>query len=453
VSARVAAAWITVVLAGRLWVATHWGLLADEAYHWVWSLHPAWGYFDQPPLIAWVLAATRPVLGETPLALRALPIGAAIASVAALTPFARDRVTWLLWGLGLPPLWLMTQLAVPDTLLIAAWGGALAAVLRGGRWWLLAGVLAGLAAMAKPTGLLLMPLLLAADPAGRRTPWPWLGAALAAVVVAPNLAWNALHDGVMFRFQIAEGLLHPGAAGWLGPVRQVAEQALFVTPVAGGAALVWAVRRPFDRIDRLCWAVSVPVLVGFAVAALGGPPEAHWPAPAWLGVGLGLSRSSGRLLRAAGVGAWLGALATLTILLHAQLGLLRLGLDPAVRLSQGAVIGAAVARAALPIGVSAGDPRATEATAVVTERYQEAALIHYYTGIPARTLPGCGRRSQYDLWPNEVPAHAWFVRPARTGVPTCAAAHFSQLRRAPPVGDRDGAGRWVGSWDLYDVRR
>jgi 4-amino-4-deoxy-L-arabinose transferase-like glycosyltransferase len=27
----------------------------DEAYYWLWSKHLAWGYFDHPPMIAWII--------------------------------------------------------------------------------------------------------------------------------------------------------------------------------------------------------------------------------------------------------------------------------------------------------------------------------------------------------------------------------------------------------------
>jgi 4-amino-4-deoxy-L-arabinose transferase-like glycosyltransferase len=32
----------------------------DEAYYWIYSQHPAWGYFDHPPMIAWWIT-----LGDT----------------------------------------------------------------------------------------------------------------------------------------------------------------------------------------------------------------------------------------------------------------------------------------------------------------------------------------------------------------------------------------------------
>ena len=30
-------------------------LIADEAYYWVYSRFPAWGYFDHPPMIAFII--------------------------------------------------------------------------------------------------------------------------------------------------------------------------------------------------------------------------------------------------------------------------------------------------------------------------------------------------------------------------------------------------------------
>src|SRR5688572_29570121 len=41
-------AWLILALAQS--VSTE--LLADEAYYWVYSRFPAWGYFDHPPMIA-----------------------------------------------------------------------------------------------------------------------------------------------------------------------------------------------------------------------------------------------------------------------------------------------------------------------------------------------------------------------------------------------------------------
>src|SRR5690348_6451964 len=45
-------------------------LYPDEAQYWLWSLHPAFGYYSKPPLVAWLIAATTALFGEDELAIR-----------------------------------------------------------------------------------------------------------------------------------------------------------------------------------------------------------------------------------------------------------------------------------------------------------------------------------------------------------------------------------------------
>src|SRR5579871_5953924 len=45
-------------------------LSADEAYHWLWSKHLAAGYFDHPPMIAWLIRAGTALFGDTPFGVR-----------------------------------------------------------------------------------------------------------------------------------------------------------------------------------------------------------------------------------------------------------------------------------------------------------------------------------------------------------------------------------------------
>ncbi len=97
--------------------------------------------------------------------------------------------------------------------------------------------------------------------------------------------------------------------------------------------------------------------------------------------------------------------------------------------------------------------------AVYTERYQEAALIHFYSGIPAHALPGVARPDQYDLWPVTLADHALFVRVRRGSgeIPALDAAgyRFDQIGTisayAPttdPTLDRP-----VARWNVVEVWR
>jgi hypothetical protein len=59
--------WFTLVVscAVRLFLAWKLPLIGDEAYYVMWGKYPALGYYDQPPMIGWVLAVMR-IFGTAP---------------------------------------------------------------------------------------------------------------------------------------------------------------------------------------------------------------------------------------------------------------------------------------------------------------------------------------------------------------------------------------------------
>src|SRR5919206_318214 len=64
-------------------------LYADEAYYWLWSLRPAVGYYDHPPLVAWLIALSAPVVpGE--IGVRLLFLGAGALTVVFAALLARE---------------------------------------------------------------------------------------------------------------------------------------------------------------------------------------------------------------------------------------------------------------------------------------------------------------------------------------------------------------------------
>src|SRR5207245_2224166 len=62
---------IAITLLRLVWLALQPAdLYPDEAQYWVWSQHLALGYYSKPPLVAWLIALTTGVLGESELAIR-----------------------------------------------------------------------------------------------------------------------------------------------------------------------------------------------------------------------------------------------------------------------------------------------------------------------------------------------------------------------------------------------
>lgn len=425
---------LLVVTAGRLWLSGQVELSEDEAYYWVWSLHPALGYLDHPPGIAALIGLGTIVFGDTEVGVRLLSVLLGTVTVGlGLSLVDRHRSTLAMALLSMPLLSLGGLLATPDVPLVACWALGLWAAAKE-RWWLL-GLAAGLAMLSKYTGLLLLPLVLAARPADLKTRGPWLAAALALLVYLPNALWNLAHDGLSWRFQldhVAEGgsglELLLAQVGLAGPL-------LFV-----GLVLGWTVGLKGDRVARLCWTTSLPLLL---LAVLSGG-EANWAAPALFSATVGLARSAAtrpRFARVMAAGAGVNLLLSGALLLQLLHPIADLPIDPRDRLSGGRTLGQSVA--------------AWGEASVWTARYQEAALIHFYGGVEARAWPGLGRPDQYDLWESPLPERGLFVRVWRANA-RLALDDLGYERGAPnvvsaAVSTTDPTGhRPVARWQVYE---
>src|SRR5277367_161473 len=73
----------------HLYAGRHYGYFVDEMYYLACSRHLAWGYVDQPPLIAAVAWLGRVVLGGSLPAIRVLPALAGAGEVAMTALIAR----------------------------------------------------------------------------------------------------------------------------------------------------------------------------------------------------------------------------------------------------------------------------------------------------------------------------------------------------------------------------
>ena len=417
----------------RIWYAGRLELAEDEAYYWVWSRHLAAGYFDHPPAVAWMIRAGTLILGDTERGVRlvGLLLGALTAAMGA--SLAEDRLRAVTVFIGVPLFTLGGLIATPDAPLVAAWMAAMLAWSRGS--WAAVGVFCGLAMLSKYTGVLLLPLLILAEPAALRTRGPYVAAAVAFVVYGPNALWNATHDLVSWRFQVDHVARSADSLGFLG-----AQFGLAGPLLALGFGGFWAVGWRGDRIDRLCWWTSLPVM---ALAIWAGG-EANWGAPALLGPCVALARHGGRLERIAWLGGGLGVGLCALVMVHFQHPLLDLPDDPRARVTGGRILADSI--------------QAWGIDQVYTSRYQEAALIEFYSGIPARALPEAGRPDQYDLWPAPLADHALYVRPWRASA-TMAMTALGYDTDGPNVvtaylNSADGVNAVPAArWQVYEVWR
>ena len=290
-------AFLLLLLTGvRLAVAAATPLAPDETYYWVWSRALAPGYLDHPPVVAlWIWLGTA-VEGDAALGVRLLgPIAAGLGSLMLadaanrLYPERRPGVAaavllnaTLMLGAGAVTM-------TPDTPLLffavmTLW--ALARVSGDPRWWVVAGVAIGLGLDSKYTGV-----LLAAAPviwiiglrrwSVLRSPYLWIGAALAVTLLAPVVVWNAGHGWASFAKQ--GGRTESWAPRQMGQhlLELIGGQIGLATPIivvlfaAGLWGMCGAARRR-DPAGLLLAALAVPGLLLFLEHTVSARVQANW---------------------------------------------------------------------------------------------------------------------------------------------------------------------------------
>ena len=276
------------------------GLTPDEAYYWLWAQHPALGYYDHPPMVAWWIMAmpfTRltPLMVRLPFILSFLPLCWLVFDTARALFDAAVARRALLWLNACVLLSVGCVIATPDPPSVLMWAGGMWALARllvsqKGAWWLAFGLFAGLGVEAKYTNLFLGLGVIAwfvIDKPSRRwlaTPWPWLGGLAALAVAAPNLAWNAQHDWVTVGKQFGRIGASQFTLRYLGEF--VLSQPLllnalvFVFAVIGGLAAF----QGRDSRLRLLAALPLPLLAYLLVHVFHDRIQGNWPAPVYPGL-------------------------------------------------------------------------------------------------------------------------------------------------------------------------
>lgn len=287
-------------------------LIEDEAHYWEWSRHLDWSYYSKGPGIAWLIAASVRMLGDSEFAVR-LP--AALCSAAAalsLAGLARDATGDRRAGFftaaifQLVPMFQSTSLLMTiDMPYAACWSFAAWMLWRASSSGALLPLLASGLAVAvgvafKHTMLLFLPGVLVFSLALRRgrpddagpglrlsIPRVLAVAACSLLGLVPNLIWNAQRDWPTVRHLLG----HLGVAG--GDVKTTqGSGAWHYDPTwtlefvgsqlaLGGPMLVLAwlgARRWSDRpIARaFLLALALPILLFYLAVSFLAEPEGNW---------------------------------------------------------------------------------------------------------------------------------------------------------------------------------
>ncbi|MFP4416882.1 MAG: glycosyltransferase family 39 protein [Chitinispirillaceae bacterium] len=287
----------------RLILAIRMPLIPDEAYYWDWTRFLSPGYFDHPPMVAWVAAAGTAVFGDTLLGVHAGPLllgaGSWILTLLFCRQFCRDKLTLalvLIMMNGTALFGVTHFLLTPDAPQAFFWAAAL---LTGYHAlfkqqsipvWLLLGVIAGLGLLSKYTFalfLISMAVYLIANSSGRKfltRPHPYIAFLACLVTYSPNLIWNAQNNWIAVGFQLGHGLRGKGGIrfDYLGDY--LAGQAgllglfLFIFLIMASIRIIRH-ERDNPRLMYLFTFYAAPYAF-FTLSSLAKRVEANWPGPA-----------------------------------------------------------------------------------------------------------------------------------------------------------------------------
>jgi hypothetical protein len=281
-------------LALHLYASGGYGIFRDELYFIVCGQHPDWGYVDQPPLIPLIAAAMHALFPDSLRMLRLVPALGHAATVALTAETARvlggGRFAQMLAGLCVlvGGVYLGTgTILTTDAVQPLAWLFCAYAVIRviregDGRWWLAIGAAAGVALLTK----YMVAFWLAALAVGlvatsaRNILWhvkPWLAVAIAAVIVLPNVLWQANHN---WPFLVIGTVAAENKNTALSPTQFLIAEMNFLNlataPVWLAGLAAFAVWRRFA--DLRLFAVAFIVLFGVMLAVHAKP---YYPAGAY----------------------------------------------------------------------------------------------------------------------------------------------------------------------------
>jgi 4-amino-4-deoxy-L-arabinose transferase-like glycosyltransferase len=259
-------------------------LRTDEAYYWTWSKENVLSFLDHPPMIAWFIRFGTAIFGDTNFGVRFAGIVAMLVTQLLLADIVR-RVTHDFRAIVLAVLMpeaalyygLLMAKVSPDVALIPfavamVWALVRLAESGDGRWWLAAGVFAGLSLLSKFTVMMLLPAVAAflLVPHWRRrwlaSPYPRAAALIALALFLPVLIWNAGHDWASFRFQLVRATANHELSlrtvgDFIGLQFGLVGFVLLPVVLSGLALTAW---RGYRRGDAVAILLSTAVIVPFA---------------------------------------------------------------------------------------------------------------------------------------------------------------------------------------------
>ena len=372
-------------------------LIADEAYYWVYSRFPAWGYFDHPPMIAFLIKSGYAIF-HNELGVRLICALLSTLTILITESLIERKNPFLFYTivLSIVVLQIAGFLAVPDTPLLffaALFFYSYRSFIKNTDWknTLLLAITISLLFYTKYHGLLIVLFTFLSNIKLFARWQTWLAGFFVLILYAPHLLWQWEHDWVSFRYHLLES--NVSAYKFSYTTDYLLGQILIAGPLAGFILLPAAfMYKAKDQTEKALKFTLVGIYLIFLISSFRGKVEVNWTMPALIPL---IILSHQFILDRI---SWIKPLRIIAFvsLLLVIAGRVYLVVDIGSDNSLKGRFHNNKAWAKTIVYKTGSIP------VVFYNSYQRASLFWFYSGVPSHSHNWYGdRKSNYNFWPTE----------------------------------------------------
>ncbi|WP_276479535.1 ArnT family glycosyltransferase [Paraflavitalea pollutisoli] len=262
-------------------------LFDDEAYYWVYTRFPDWGYFDHPPLVAFLIKAGYSLFPNE-LGVRFMMVLLNTATIFITQQLLDKKNPWLFYAIAssIAIVQIGGFMAVPDIPLLFFvalffWVYKRFVGNMDLRWSVLLGINIAFLLYSKYHGLLVVLATLASNPRLFRRYQTYIVAIVALIAFSPHLYWQYTHDFPSVQYHLFER--NASSYDVRYTIEYLVGQVALAGPLMGWLLLKAAFDyKPQDVLERALKYTLVGFYSFFLISSFRGRIEANWTVPAFI---------------------------------------------------------------------------------------------------------------------------------------------------------------------------